>query len=525
MPTFETGRLAGLGLDPSAAPSATALGVGRLPGPARGRSPASVTTTAGTSAPARSATSSTWCGCSSRGRSIRAVGQRDMDVQRPGSNLPGIPDPGAARRAAPRRRAAGPAVEPQRRGTGRGADVRELGPAVPAPVPGRAGRLRRTWPADYATRRRRRSRSADHPAALRAVARADRPAARRGPTPPADDRELGARAQPRSAVPRARRLRHRRRAGEPGRVHGGGVEPDRRRAGGQPAHPARAARAARSPAAGTCATSPRSWPRVPAACWSSPRRCSAACWPTASRSRTGSRRQPSARAPMSAAMRRMHATRRRLVARVWAAGDEPRRAAALLERLAAGEVSGSAGRKTQPAGVGHHRRRSAGRLKRDRSRERGLGDGSACSTIAQRTPDARRQAAVQLPDFRLRRPRAGSRPSPAAASATARKASRFKGGACATTPSSSPPRPRRPQEPLRPPLDVHDLAAATLAAAPSRSTDAPARARPASRFPHGSGQLVVEQFKRGDGLPGDRRADVQAARRHVHRAVPARTST
>ena len=47
-------------------------------------------TCAGTSAPARTATSSTWCACSSRRSVDPRVGARDMDVAAPGANLPGI---------------------------------------------------------------------------------------------------------------------------------------------------------------------------------------------------------------------------------------------------------------------------------------------------------------------------------------------------------------------------------------------------------------------------------------------------
>ena len=95
MPTFETGRLAGLGLDPRRAPERDQLGLGRRTraAPSGRRSP---TTTAGTSGPARRATSSTWCGCCGRGRSTAGRASATWTSGAPGSSLPGIDDPDLA---------------------------------------------------------------------------------------------------------------------------------------------------------------------------------------------------------------------------------------------------------------------------------------------------------------------------------------------------------------------------------------------------------------------------------------------
>ena len=224
-PTFETGRLAGLGLDPAGRPARHPLGLGRLRRPGPEPAAASPTTTAGTSAPAPSATSSTWCGCSSRGRSTPASGERDMDVQDPGVQ--------PARDHRPRRSAAccGSAArcrcpssaltEEELRG---GRALRELGRS-PYPHPFQSGLAALVNLADdYAEHagpdanaasglgagRRGRPRSADHAAAVRALARAD--VAGCSPTrdgsPARPRRQLGARAQPRPALPGGRRLRH-----------------------------------------------------------------------------------------------------------------------------------------------------------------------------------------------------------------------------------------------------------------------------------------------------------------------------
>ena len=64
VPTFETGRLAGLGLDPGGAPHATFSAWAGYPG--QPQPPASRSTTGGSSAPARPGTSSTSSTCSSR---------------------------------------------------------------------------------------------------------------------------------------------------------------------------------------------------------------------------------------------------------------------------------------------------------------------------------------------------------------------------------------------------------------------------------------------------------------------------
>ena len=84
VPTFESGRLAGLGLDPAGAPFATALGVGDV----RGRpEPSSLPVLLPLVLPhrRRRATSSTWCGCCKPQPVDPRVGTRDIDVQRPGA--------------------------------------------------------------------------------------------------------------------------------------------------------------------------------------------------------------------------------------------------------------------------------------------------------------------------------------------------------------------------------------------------------------------------------------------------------
>ena len=228
VPAFESGRLAGLGTRTRRARRT------RRPRPGRRRTArqprrASRTTTAGTSAPATLGDFEYLVRLLEPQPVDTRVGRRDMDVQRPGSNLPGITDPdlggvlqlGGALRV--------PRASLDADGARRGRALRELGRALPAPVPERAGRLRqprrrlRRATADAANadtglpRRRGRPRSADHAAALRPLARADaRGCCRPRRRPRSTRRQLGARAQPRSALPRRGRLRHARRPGQPG---------------------------------------------------------------------------------------------------------------------------------------------------------------------------------------------------------------------------------------------------------------------------------------------------------------------
>ena len=83
VPTFETGRLAGLGLDPARRAARDALGLGAVRRPAGARR-ASRTTTAGTSAPARVGDFEYLVRLLEPQPVDPRVGTRDMDVQRPG---------------------------------------------------------------------------------------------------------------------------------------------------------------------------------------------------------------------------------------------------------------------------------------------------------------------------------------------------------------------------------------------------------------------------------------------------------
>ena len=239
VPTFERGRLAGLGIDPDGAPFATASAwadyagaaraarhallppvvlphrrrgdfesLVRLLKSARPSTPGSATATSTCRRPARNLpgiTTPTCDGVLRLGGALRAPfdharARRDADGVRrstrsgTASHL-SAPLPAEARRVhQPRRRV----HRHSRRGRR-------------APTPG-------SPPAD-----RRRRGPADHPADLRRVAGPAAPAAhRRGrQRPGAQQRQLDPRAQPRPAPPGGRRLRRRRRAEEPGGLHGG----------------------------------------------------------------------------------------------------------------------------------------------------------------------------------------------------------------------------------------------------------------------------------------------------------------
>ena len=187
VPTFETGRLAGLGLDPAGAPNATHVRLGRR---------------------TRAAPSRQLCPYYYRWyfrtgaigdfeylvRLLKPqpvdprVGTRDMDVQDPGSNLPGIDRPGARRRPAARRRAAGARRRPRpttsrpsatpyenwdkpypaRRSSARSPRFVNLADDYAAQTAAAANARTGLGPASQPTR------PADHAAALRALARADR---------------------------------------------------------------------------------------------------------------------------------------------------------------------------------------------------------------------------------------------------------------------------------------------------------------------------------------------------------------
>ena len=249
----------GSGLDPATRPHATHSAWGDYAeGPAR-RPTASPTTTAGSSAPARSATSSTSCGCSSRGPPTRASACRDMDVQHPGSNLPGITEPelGGVLRLGGALQGARVGAD-GRRSSRRPSATRtwDASPTIPHPFqqrprgPGQPGRRLRapqpatpTPPSGLGPSVDGRPRPADHAAAVRALARAARRRllTDRDGEPARPRRQLGPRAQPRPALPGAGRLRH-------GVMQAGQEEymdaawaAGRRRARGQPPDPRRPA--------------------------------------------------------------------------------------------------------------------------------------------------------------------------------------------------------------------------------------------------------------------------------------------
>ena len=88
VPTFETGRLGGLGLDPAGAPLRHHVRLGPLRRPGRRREP-SRSTTAGTSAPAPRGDFEYLVRLLKPQPVDQRVGTRDMDVQDPGLELPG----------------------------------------------------------------------------------------------------------------------------------------------------------------------------------------------------------------------------------------------------------------------------------------------------------------------------------------------------------------------------------------------------------------------------------------------------
>ena len=124
-----------------ARPTPTHVGLGAYAGrPSRA---ACRTTTAGTSAPAPSATSSTSCGCCSRGRSTRGSACATIDVLRPGANLPGIDDPALARRArASAARCRSRARSPDEQAQDERDRIERWAAALSAPVPASARRPR-----------------------------------------------------------------------------------------------------------------------------------------------------------------------------------------------------------------------------------------------------------------------------------------------------------------------------------------------------------------------------------------------
>ena len=193
VPTFETGRLAGLGHDPAGAPARDRVARGT---PYAGRptpSELSRTTTAGTSAPARSGDFEYLVRLLQPRPVDQRVGTRDMDVQRPGAEPPGDRRPDARRRAraSAARCACRDATSTRPTLAGAASAYENWDRPVPAPVPARARRVRRPRrrlrgsraPRPRTTHRPRpgvrRPRPAHHAAALRPLARADAAAARR----------------------------------------------------------------------------------------------------------------------------------------------------------------------------------------------------------------------------------------------------------------------------------------------------------------------------------------------------------
>ena len=255
---------------------ATALGVGDYAGPAGADEP-SRTTTAGSSAPARRATSSTSCACSSRGRSTSASARATWTCSDPAPNLPGIDRPDARRRPAARRRAARAARALHAGGAGRASsDYENWARARTRTRSSARSRAfvnladdyaRRTPPATPTPPAGARPGVEDDPDPLitpplygrwhaltqRLLTRARRRAGR-------PRRQLGARAQPRSAPPRGRRASARAscRSNQED-VHGRRLGAGRRRARGQPADPRwrssrsrSSARLARAASCGRC---------------------------------------------------------------------------------------------------------------------------------------------------------------------------------------------------------------------------------------------------------------------------------
>ena len=142
IPTFETGRLAGLGLDPAA----RAVRHRRRRGtttPARPNRHAIPSITAGSSAPVDKGDFEYLVRLLKPQPVDPRVGTRDMDVQDPGSNIPG--DRQSRRWAASCGSAARcevPDADLRRGELQTAAEIRELGPAVSRPVPEGARRIR-----------------------------------------------------------------------------------------------------------------------------------------------------------------------------------------------------------------------------------------------------------------------------------------------------------------------------------------------------------------------------------------------
>ncbi len=168
----------------------------------------------------RSATSSTWCGCSSRAPSTPGSAGATSTCCDPGAESAG--DHRARRHPAPGRRAARAAQHAERRRARRVRAVREVGGAVPARRSRRASPALVNLAADYAEpgRRRRQRRRPASPVVEARRGPAHRAAALRtlarpgvsGWTPADADPDaaaLGGRAQPRPPAPGRRRARHR----------------------------------------------------------------------------------------------------------------------------------------------------------------------------------------------------------------------------------------------------------------------------------------------------------------------------
>ena len=177
------------------------------------------TTTAGSSAPGHSATSSTWCACSRRSPRTSASAAATWTCSSPAGICRARSRRRARRHPASRRRAARARRASSRTSRSYLKYENWADAGYPQPIqtgdrefPESRRRLSeagRQPAADSGSRQSARSGSADHAAAVRPLARRRRAAAhRRGRHQPAEQSQLDPRAQSRSALPRAGRLRH-----------------------------------------------------------------------------------------------------------------------------------------------------------------------------------------------------------------------------------------------------------------------------------------------------------------------------
>ena len=249
-PTFETGRLAGLGLDPGGAPHATFSAWADYPGrPQAANYPIYYRWYFRTGALG----DFEYLVELLKPQPVDPqVGIRDMDVQDPGSNIPGITNPalGGVLRLGGALQVPDADLDPAQLAQ------RQVYENWDQPYPDDFEKALAAFvnlPDDYAAQsaaaanaaanlgpgRQRRSRPADHRAAVLPVARAH-PAAADQPRrhSRAESRQLGAPAEPRPALPRARGAGRAGGGGQRRSLHGRRLAADRRRAGRQRAHPA-----------------------------------------------------------------------------------------------------------------------------------------------------------------------------------------------------------------------------------------------------------------------------------------------